>query len=82
MVTIFKVTIIIQKNMEKDCIFGPVTKQNIKDNLRKIHFKVKLKSILLINNTISEELKMVKEMDKEHINMKMAIGLLENGKMI
>ncbi len=25
---------------------------------------------------------MVKEMDKEHINMKMVTGLLDNGKMI
>ncbi len=55
MVITFKANTIIQKNMEEAYMFGVVTKPNIKDNLKKIHFKVKLEFILLINNFILEE---------------------------
>ena len=50
-----KESIISQKNTVRDSIFGVMTKPDFKEILKKILYKVRLKFILLINNTITVE---------------------------
>lgn len=87
MVIIIKDNIICLKNMEKVFIFGvhkvlKVHQQNMKDNLKKTHFKVKQEFILQTDNIIVVGLGTVKEMDKEHTFTKMETLLKVNGKTI
>jgi hypothetical protein len=76
------VNITCLKNMEKAFRFGVLTIPNMKVNLKKIHYKDKLKYILHQASIILEELETVKEMDKELILIKMVICLTDNGRMI
>lgn len=82
MVTFSMVSIICLKSMGKDFTFGVQIIQSIKESLRKTLYKEKLKYILLQMSIILAESEMVKEMDKEHMHIKMEIYLVDNGKMI
>lgn len=77
-----KANIICLKSMVKDYIFGVLTIPNMKDNLKKILYRVKLGFILHPISIIMVELEMEREMAKEIMFMKMEILSLENGKMI
>jgi hypothetical protein len=69
-----KANITSLKRTAKVFTYGRTLRHNIKDNLRKILWKVMLGYILVKNNVILEGLKMGKEMDKEFISIRMGIS--------